>query len=357
MKKTFNINLSQCAFIIDDDAFELLKNYLDTIKHSLDAAGEDSEIAEDIEGRIAEHFLNDTDNGKRIVTFKLVESVIERLGRPEEFIEVEAKEEAPDDATIINEEATTPPPFRTEIQSEKTRKRLYRDPRDKILGGVCNGIATYLNIDVIWVRLAFVASFFLSASVSFFIYFILWAIVPEAKTPIQFMELEGESPTLSNIAKSVTGSFKNNESAKGAGTVVDERKEYPFLHTIMKIVGWCVKVIMIIFSIIAVPVLFALTVALIGCIFALLAYGIAGISLIPLDLIGIGIDLPYSPAILLVAAIAVLTAIGIPFFIILMIMFNSYKGRPIIGKATGITLSIIWILSLAATWLFSLMID
>jgi len=57
-------------------------------------------------------------------------------------------------------------------------KRLYRSRTDRILGGVCAGLANYLNVDPVLIRVAWVVAFF-AAGVGFLAYLICWIIIPE----------------------------------------------------------------------------------------------------------------------------------------------------------------------------------
>ncbi len=85
----------------------------------------------------------------------------------------------------------------------KTGRKLYRDPDDQMIGGVCAGLAAYFGIpDVVWVRIAFAIAFF-GAGTGFLLYIVLWAIVPEAKTPKDFLAMRGEPINVNNIAKIV----------------------------------------------------------------------------------------------------------------------------------------------------------
>jgi phage shock protein C len=56
-------------------------------------------------------------------------------------------------------------------------QRLYRSRKDRLIAGICGGLATYYNIDPTWVRLFFVIFFFLGGC-AFLIYIIMWLIVP-----------------------------------------------------------------------------------------------------------------------------------------------------------------------------------
>ena len=58
-------------------------------------------------------------------------------------------------------------------------KRLYRSRKDRMLSGVCGGLAAYLGIDPTIVRLIFVVSIFVTFTTSLFLYFVFWLIIPE----------------------------------------------------------------------------------------------------------------------------------------------------------------------------------
>ncbi|MEX0883987.1 MAG: PspC domain-containing protein [Cyclobacteriaceae bacterium] len=89
-------------------------------------------------------------------------------------------------------------PVSYEKPEDKNIKKLYRNPDDRVLGGVGSGLAAYLNIDVIWIRLAFFGLIFVGGS-GFVLYLILWIITPLAKSITERIEMKGGAITLSNI--------------------------------------------------------------------------------------------------------------------------------------------------------------
>ena len=88
MKKTFNINLAGYPFIIDDDAYNMLKDYLDTIRYAFDSSEDTGELAADIESRIAEILIEKNNGTHKIITLDDVSKVLERIGKPSDFIEI-----------------------------------------------------------------------------------------------------------------------------------------------------------------------------------------------------------------------------------------------------------------------------
>ena len=85
MNNTVNINLGNRAFTIDEDAYELLSQYLETIKHVYRNQPDAEELAGDIEARAAELLEQRIAQGKTIITLDMTKSVIDQIGQPQEF--------------------------------------------------------------------------------------------------------------------------------------------------------------------------------------------------------------------------------------------------------------------------------
>ncbi len=181
MKKTYTIHLSGSVFYIEDDAYEVLQKYLISLKNYFGDTEEGREILADIEFRIAEIFIGKTTEEKKVVTLEWVNEVVEMMGTPETFSEVEDSEE----------------PF---SKKTKQKRRLYRDPEHQVLGGVCGGLAAYFDMDPVIVRLIMVL-LFLATGIAIFVYIILWIVVPKAINAAQRLEMRGEEVTVKNIEK------------------------------------------------------------------------------------------------------------------------------------------------------------
>jgi phage shock protein PspC (stress-responsive transcriptional regulator) len=193
MKKTFTINISGSVFHIDDDAFEKLQKYLQMLNRHFGIAPEGQEILQDIEARIAELFLEKTSNKSVVITDVMVDEVIARMGKPEDFMEPD------EEAASARAQAE-----RTFQEGEQNlRRRLYRDGDNRVLGGVCSGMGAYFNLDMVILRVLFVLAFFLSAGAALLVYIVLWIAVPKAKTTAQRLEMKGKEATVSNIEKSI----------------------------------------------------------------------------------------------------------------------------------------------------------
>jgi len=189
MKKTFTINISGSVFHIEEDAFEKLQDYLQLLKRFFETQKGGQEILQDIESRIAELLQEKINEGQEAVTNEWVDEIMQRMGKPEDFIDQEQTEDAE--------------PSSTEVKGEKTKKRLYRDGENRVLGGVCSGMSAYFNIDPVFLRILFVLLVFVGVGISAIVYLILWIVVPKARTTAQRLEMRGEDATISNIQKTV----------------------------------------------------------------------------------------------------------------------------------------------------------
>ena len=195
MKKTISINISGMVFTIDEDAFQNLSNYLDTIKSYFNGSEGRDEIMADIEARIAELLQTRVNEGKAVVNVSDIQAVIETLGEPEDFLEDEEED------------------FQETKRARKQSnfKRLYRDPDKYILGGVCEGLGHYFGLDPLWVRALFLIAFF-GFGTGLLLYIILWIIVPTARTTAEKLEMRGEPVNVNNIGRSIEDEMSNMSS-------------------------------------------------------------------------------------------------------------------------------------------------
>ena len=221
MKETRQLSIGGYAFVLEADAAEELRRYMDAMEnHYLSQEG-GKEILEGIEERIAELLL---DKHAQVITIFHVQEVINVIGRPEKIDEEDA--EAP---------AGNGP---------SSPKRLYRDLAGKQVAGVCAGLAAYLGMDVALMRLiwavAAIVVFFSGAKDGVwsltvpFIYFVLWAAMPPARTAQDRWAMKGDGGTINDIrrnvktgvremgetARNVAAEARSSEVMKGAGRVI-----------------------------------------------------------------------------------------------------------------------------------------
>ncbi|MBL4710159.1 MAG: PspC domain-containing protein [Flavobacteriales bacterium] len=238
MNKTVTANISGVVFHIETDAYEKLHQYLNTIrKYFRDSDGTD-EIMADIEARIAELFKEKLEGGRDVITMENVQQVVEVMGEPEQYMDEDTSESYQEAASGFYQEERT---------REFKTKKLYRDPEDNVLGGVCSGLGYYFGIDRIWLRVAFLISFF-GFAFGGFLYIILWIIIPAAKSTSEKLEMKGEPINVENIGNTIKEEFntfkKKVDNGNGSHYVrKTENFFYKFFDFIGKILLFLLKFI------------------------------------------------------------------------------------------------------------------
>ena len=177
MKKTVNVAIGGCSFIIDEDAYNVMSEYLENFKGALESSSASNDVMDELETRIAD-LLKQKMAGREVVNLKIVEEIIGQVGYPEGYKEVN---------NTNNENMSAP-------------KRLFRDPDDKKIGGVCSGLALFLGIDVVFIRIIFLIAL-LFVGGGFWAYVIFWIVAPEARTAVEKCEMRGIPPTAENIRR------------------------------------------------------------------------------------------------------------------------------------------------------------
>ena len=171
MKKIININFQGRVIPIEESAYDTLKQYVDSLrKYFANEEGRD-EIINDIESRIAELFSERLKRGTACITDEDINAVISSMGRPQDFEEQTGGTAETGSAYQSIQQQTPPPNYNS---NSVGRGRLYRNADDKIIGGVCSGLANYLGIDPVIMRVLFVILF----GALFWVYILLWIIVP-----------------------------------------------------------------------------------------------------------------------------------------------------------------------------------
>lgn len=253
MKKTFTINISGTVFHIDDDAYEKLNYYILQINRHFSNEADGKEIVEDIESRISELFQERVKDGKEVITIAQVEEIIQIMGMPEAFAD-------------SNEEEV-----KAKIPRARGRK-LYRDPDDRVLGGVCSGLGAFFNLDPIIIRLIFVLLVFLGAGSSIIIYVILWIVVPKAANTAQRLEMKGEEVNITNISKTIKEEIQdvkeNYENFRANKSYIRGRERLDDAGNIaLSVMGAILKIIVVIFGIVLVAIGIFSIIALVTSLF------------------------------------------------------------------------------------------
>ncbi len=189
MEKTIIINIGNTIIHIEESAYERLKAYLNEVKNYFANHADDLEIVTDIENRIAELLTEQLEEQKKqVVDSANVNAVIAQMGRVQDFDTAEEGEEQP----VIN----------NTYQHQYVEKKLYRDMDDRVVAGVCAGIAHFVNADPKWIRLATLLISFVGGF-GILVYALLWIIMPKAKSRVEKMEMKGEPANLQGFQKNL----------------------------------------------------------------------------------------------------------------------------------------------------------
>lgn len=366
MKKVININLQGNVVPIEETSYELLKQYTESLRHYFANEEGRDEIINDIESRISELFQERLKNGSTCITDDDVNAIIKNMGRPQDFEDAENGEQPKGGKEDIKNEKTEnffqdnwnwkgkrlyrdenhkilggvcsgiaayfgidPVIVRvlfivsgigfllylllwifvpgSNMLENGVRKRLYRNPDGKIIGGVCNGMGSYFNINPWFPRIIFLIPFisfffrwghfgpltfphFLSFSFSpgtFIIYVILWLVIPEANTTSEKLEMKGEKVDLNSIKNSVVEEMKGvkervSKLGKEAGNIAKEKGGEigtEINYAAKRTSGALGNIIVTLFKVFAYFVLGCIALALIVALFSL---AVVSIGLFPL---------------------------------------------------------------------------
>ena len=291
-----------------------------------------------MEVRISELFDEYIREGKQVITIENVEAVIARMGKPEELNDDFEKEEEN--------------PTADSTQSEQASRRIYRNPDDKILGGVVSGLAAYLGWDVTWLRIGFIVA---GCFVQWLIlgYLIAWIVFPLARTATEKLQMRGEPINVENIGRTVTDGFER------ANEYVHSEKPRSFLHRLggvfVSIVGFLLKVFLVVVAICCVPALLAGLIVLFALLMAatgiLVSFPAAFYSALP------GIDwamVSTTPGIAITLSVCGLLAAGIPIVGLLQLIMQAFGVWKPMSTATKIILTLVWMIAVACGFIFML---
>jgi phage shock protein C len=203
MQRIIQITIATRLIPIEEDGYMLLKDYISSLERHFDGEDGKYDIIHDIEARIAELFSIRLNAGAHAVDKSDVLKVIETLGP----------------ASALNDGRDArgnlvshfPAPYNASYnqqQGQPSGRRLFRNPNDKMIGGVCSGVANYFDIDPVIVRLVF-AILFLTAGIGLLAYILAWIIVPAARTPEDLRYMSGEPMNFSTIKNNVGDELKD----------------------------------------------------------------------------------------------------------------------------------------------------
>ena len=334
MKKNITINLCGRLFQIDEDAYEMLQHYTDSLRSYFSKQEGGDEIADDIEARIAELLDELKQQGIEAVTIDHVKDIITRIGKPEEL--------AGDDAYQDKKEGDN----HWGIDGLRARiadRKLYRNPNDKMVAGVLSGLAAYTGTDVLLWRLLAVL-FTLFYGIGLVAYVILAFVIPEARTPEELLQMQGKPATPQNLA----------------GMMVDNNQEQPRPSLLRSI---CSILLKIVFGITIFFLILSCLAMIAGLLFVLVA-AVCALVLplsadMPFSLEAMGLTEVYQHHtwILVVFAIALLALLAIPIYAIIHWILSLLKKVQPMGITQRIVWVVLWLMALCAVIPTGIMVD
>ena len=414
MKKNISINISGIIFHIEEDGYEKLKLYLESINNYFASFDDNQEIIADIESRIAEIFLSKLNEGKQVITIEDIESLKSTMGSVKDFQAIEEPEMEDEESTTSDKKKQTKPnsrgakklyrdsnrkilggvasgmahyfgidplwvrlliiilasgsggllvfgyfimwivvPESEELEEDSNLKKMYRNPEDKVFGGVASGMAAYFGVEAIVIRIAFVLLTFLGGA-GLLAYIILWIIVPEAKSITEKVQMEGDPITLSNIESNIKKGL--NVSEDDDENVFIKIILFPFRLIGMILSGlgnalgpifiFLVEVLRIIFGLVIVLTSLSLLLSFVIAVGVLLGI-FAGGSLFGIDIFHGQVPFYlFSESFSIFATIVAFVAVAVPSIIFLILGVSIIAKRSILNASTGWSLFGIWILSL-----------
>lgn len=210
MKKNITINLFGTLYNIDDDAYELLDNYLKSMKRYFGTQEGGEEIADDIEHRVAELLWEKKEQGTEAINLDIIKEIIGKIGNAEEIAGEDGNAQAEESTGSAAEGSNGADDLDTgnatlwqRFRHHFSNRRLYRDPDDQMLGGVCSGVAHYIGFGdpVLW-RLVLIL-LFLIKGLGLLAYIVLWLIIPLARTPEDKLRMKGVRLSPNNINEQI----------------------------------------------------------------------------------------------------------------------------------------------------------
>ncbi len=334
MNKTININLNGFAFKIEEKAYERLNDYLETIKSRLGNTEEAQEVIADIEARIAELFQYKCKGCT--IPLSAVEEIIHTIGEPAEIVDEEDAEPGSESSKSSSASSTT----------YVGKRSLFRDPDDRMLGGVCAGLGAYFDVDPLVFRIIAVVTALMSFGIVAFIYIVLWIAMPKARTLGQRIEMRGGitfkkmGDNIKEEYQAVSSKFKeykNKPNYKHMQQRVNKTGDAMAsgLYQLLNIFGILLGIIIVIGSVLFIMGLvgaFAFKDTILGLAVTDGSHFLASVP----DRFLSHLDQTFLTA-------SIFLVVGIPFIVILYLglkLIFRFKGH---GKVVGMTALILWL--------------
>lgn len=193
MKEVIKASVAGYSFTFEKEAHDFLENYLNELENHFSTKEDGREIVDGIEDRISELLRIDKGNTESVITIDEVKHLVGIMGKPSDMDDESATPDSDNQHT-------------TKAEAPFYKKRIYRDESNCLLGGVLSGLANYLDIDKVWLRVGFILAVILGGkyvhSLGAFLvlsYIVMWVVVPKAKTIGEKLAMSGKNPSISDI--------------------------------------------------------------------------------------------------------------------------------------------------------------
>ena len=341
MKKNISVNIFGTLYPIDEDAYELLQKYNDNMRRYYSQREGGDEIADDVEHRVAELLSELRANGTEAITIEHIKEIIDRIGDPQAMDDGDS-ENTETGQNVKNNAYGNPVNQNINETPEvaPSNRKLFRDPEDKIVGGVMSGISHYFGLnEPLLLRLAMVLLLIASLTTFGIIYLVAWILIPEAITPEDRLRMYG---------KPVSAKAINEEMMRGLNNTRDFMRSTSTRNTIREVFSVIVKIILFLIAIFFALILGSLLIALLAAVFGLSVASIVGATDIgasdpDLSLIHTVISsVPTYQWILL--GISAILILGVPLFSLGRVIFK--RNNDSMSTGTKLVLVLIWLFSL-----------
>lgn len=327
MKKLLDINLGGKIFNIYEDAYELLKNYMDELHNVADSMNDDVDIVCYIEARIGELCEKRVRYGRdRIVDYAMIDEFLKSIGTPETVVNGYMSKSNEQHEDLQTQDTERCREHETWRDAMFLGRKLFRNPQDSVLGGVISGFAVYYGCDVWMFRLLFILFCFFSGFLAFFVYLFMWAAIPKAKNVVDLLRMR-------EIRCGI------NESEEDAWRREYERISVEMRYNITEKNGCLLsglKLLAVLFCLIICFPLFIVTVVLFFCLLMYLLGNMSGMAILPEEAIRL-YGFPYKISFVCFLAVSL-------FVLAHYIMRKSFNWKPL-KKWIKILLIIVWLMS------------
>ncbi|MDO4461603.1 MAG: PspC domain-containing protein [Bacteroidia bacterium] len=224
MKRTVDVNLNGIHFVIDEDAYSLLEQYINDLEAHF-SKEEERDVVTDIEARIAELFSDSLIHGRNVVDIETTRQTLDRIGRPEQMDDNNGdnydtnntqynKSEKDDTRNYTNNTSDS------DLLNKFRSVKLYRDTDDVMVAGVCSGIALRAHTEAWIIRLAVVLLSIFTNGPMLLAYLAMWILMPKAITVAQKLEMRGEPADINSIQNFKSEPVQRTEAQNAFGTIV-----------------------------------------------------------------------------------------------------------------------------------------